>query len=66
MIDTVCVICKEYVSEVWTIVIKDDKSTQEYSGHLHCVKGIQDQMNNIKNVDKKSVQQVLKELKLSH
>jgi hypothetical protein len=64
MIDRICAVCNEYVSDIWTLKLKDDKEFREFSGHLKCIDILQDQMNSISNVDKKSVQQVLKELKL--
>lgn len=62
MINRTCDICEEYVESVWTVAIKDDKETKEYSGHFKCVSELQNHINSIKNLDKKSVQQVLKEI----
>jgi predicted site-specific integrase-resolvase len=65
MIDKICFLCGEYVSDVYTVRIKDDKEAVEYSGHNQCVTDLHNQINGIKNLDKKSVQQVLKEIKFS-
>jgi hypothetical protein len=64
MIERLCAVCNEYVSDIWTLKLKDDKEFREFSGHLKCIDTLQDQMNSISNMDKKSVQQVLKELNL--
>lgn len=63
MINQICSLCDEYSDEIWTIAIKDNKETQEFSGHFKCVKSVQDQMNKIEG-HKKSVRQIVKELKL--
>jgi hypothetical protein len=62
MINRVCCICGEYVNEVWVVVLKDDKEVEEFSGHLKCVNELQNRINNIKDLHKKSVKQILKEI----
>jgi hypothetical protein len=63
MIDRTCCVCGEYVHEVWTLVIKDDKyAVKELSGHLKCVSELQKRINSIKNVHKMSVEETLKKI----
>jgi DNA-directed RNA polymerase subunit N (RpoN/RPB10) len=64
MINRVCFECGEYVSDVWTVQLKDDKETREYSGHYKCVTELHNRIKNVKNVDKKSVEKIIKELNL--
>jgi hypothetical protein len=64
MIERTCAVCNEYVSDVWTVAIRDGKEAQEYSGHFNCISKLQDQINSIKDVHKKTVQQTVNELKL--
>jgi hypothetical protein len=62
MIDRTCCICDGYVTDVWTVAVKDDKEVKEFSGHLKCVSELQNRINSIKNVHKKSVKETLKEI----
>jgi hypothetical protein len=64
MIDRTCSVCGGTVSDVWTVQLKDDKETKEFSGHYKCVDNLHKRIKGIKNVDKKSVQKVIAEIDL--
>jgi DNA-directed RNA polymerase subunit N (RpoN/RPB10) len=64
MINRTCFSCGEYVSDVWTVQLKDDKETKEFSGHYKCTDNLHKRIKIIKNVDKKSVQKIIAELDL--
>ncbi|MED3562412.1 hypothetical protein [Bacillus xiapuensis] len=62
--EVICYVCGEYASEVWTVVLKDDREVREFSGHFKCVSELQDRINNVNNLDKKKVKKVIEELGL--
>lgn len=64
MINRVCFECGEYVDDVWTVSVKDDSETREFSGHYQCVTELHNSIKMVDNVDKKSVKKILKELGL--
>jgi hypothetical protein len=59
MIDRTCCKCGEYVTHVWTYVLKDDKERIEWSGHENCISETEKQIKQVKNIDKKSVAKVI-------
>jgi hypothetical protein len=62
MINRTCDICKEYVNDVWVLVISDEKEKVEFSGHKHHIDELDNKVKSIKDVHKKNVQKVLKEI----
>jgi hypothetical protein len=62
MINKVCCICGEYVSDVWVLVVSDDKAKMEFSGCKNDIDNLQNKINAVKNVDKKNIKQILKEI----
>lgn len=62
MINRTCDICKEYVDNVWVIVLSDDKEKVEISGHKNHIDDLQIKIKNVKNSNKKSPSQILKEI----
>jgi hypothetical protein len=62
MINRTCDICKEYVNDVWVLVISDDKEKVEFSGHKNHIDELDNKVKSIKDVHKMSVQKVLKEI----
>lgn len=64
MINRTCDICGEYVSDVWTFVLSDDKDKKEWSGHRQCIDQVEFKVKSVKDLHKKSVDKVLKEVNL--
>ena len=64
MIDRECYVCKEYIDKVVTVRIFDDKEYVEYPCHEKCANELYDQIQNVKDLEKKPVAKVIKELKL--
>lgn len=62
MINRVCSLCNEYVNDTWTLRIYDDRESVEVSGHQKCIDGLENEMNQIKDVHKMPVKKVLKKL----
>jgi hypothetical protein len=63
MINRICDICSAYVTDTWVLLLSDHKFTKfEISGHLACINKIESKIKNIKNVDKLTVDKVLKEI----
>jgi hypothetical protein len=64
MINRECFICKQYMEDVVTVRIFDDKESVEYSCHEKCANDLWDRLQKVKDMDKKPVAKILKELKL--
>lgn len=65
MTSKLCDICKEMnLDHSWVFRLSDDKERIEFNGHSECIDSIYNQFKSIKDYSKKSVKQVLKELKL--
>jgi hypothetical protein len=63
MINKICDICSEYSSDTWVLLLSDPKGDKhEFSGHLKCINEIEAKIKSIKNVDKLTVDKVLKEI----
>jgi hypothetical protein len=63
MINKICDICSEYSSDTWVLLLSDQKGDKhEFSGHLKCINKIEAKIKSIKNVDKLTVDKVLKEI----
>jgi hypothetical protein len=63
MINKICDICSAYVNDTWVLLLSDHKFTKfEISGHLACINEIETKIKSIKNVDKLTVDKVLKEI----
>jgi hypothetical protein len=63
MINRVCDICSAYVNDTWVLQLSDHKGDKfEISGHLACINNIESKIKSIKNVDKLTVDKVLKEI----
>lgn len=62
MIDKVCCICGGYVSDVWVLLLSDDKGKMEFSGCKKHIDELQQKINAVKNVDKKNIKQILKDI----
>lgn len=62
MINRVCFKCGEYTNDVWVAVISDEKEKVEFIGHKQHIDELHNHIKNIKNLDKKSVQKIIKEL----
>jgi hypothetical protein len=66
MISHYCEICKQPNNgDNWVEKIKDKDSFIEINGHERCVSELHITVKNVKNLDKKSVQEVLKEIKFT-
>lgn len=62
---THCSVCKEFFDEYsWTIKISDDKKSEYITGHQICIDELFVRMKQIKNVNTKSVDKILKEINL--
>lgn len=65
MINRYCEICKQPNNgDIWVEKISDKDEFIEIQGHEKCVSQLHITVKNIKNLDKKSVKQVLKELEI--
>jgi hypothetical protein len=64
MINRECFKCSQYVSDVWVLVLSDDKGKLEFSGHKSCVDDLDEKYKSIKDAHKKPLAKVLNELKL--
>jgi hypothetical protein len=65
MINRICVICTEYSSDTWTLVITDNKDKKhEISGHKSCIDDVESKIKNLKNLHKLSIDQILKEINI--
>lgn len=62
MINHICDICNGYVSDVWVVVISDNKEKFEISGHKNHIDELHNRIKMVKDLDKKSVKQTLKEI----
>jgi hypothetical protein len=65
LINRICYVCSEYVQDVWVVILRDDKEYREFEGHRQCIDQLHNRIDNVKDLDKKSVQKVLKELKMN-
>jgi hypothetical protein len=64
MIDRECEICGNFTQDVWTLSLYDEKERIFLSGHKSCVDSVDEKVKKIKDLEKKSVQKVIKELGL--
>jgi hypothetical protein len=64
MSNRICSICNKYVQDVWVVTLSDDKEKVEFDGHKVCVDELHDRIKNVKDLVKKPVKKVLKELSL--
>lgn len=64
MINRVCFSCDEYVSESWTLILRDDKEKVEFAGHKSCVDSLESRFKEIKGREKMSLDKILKQLNL--
>jgi hypothetical protein len=63
MINRICDICSAYVNDTWVLLLSDHKGDKlEISGDLSCINKIEAKIKSIKNVDKLTVDKVLKEI----
>jgi hypothetical protein len=63
MINKICDICSAYVNDTWVLQLSDHKGDKfEISGDLSCINDIEAKIKSIKNVDKLTVDKVLKEI----
>jgi hypothetical protein len=62
MINRVCDICKEYVNDVWVILLSDNKEKMEISGHKSHIDDLHNKIKNVKDGHKKSVKEILKSI----
>lgn len=62
MINRTCNVCKEYVNDVWVIVLSDGKEKVEISGHKNHIDDLHIKIKNVKDSNKKSPKQILKEI----
>lgn len=59
----ICELCQNInVSDNWTVQIKDDKDTFKVSGHKSCIDAFFEKGKNVKELNKKSVKKILKEI----
>lgn len=60
-----CMVCERLNSgENWVIVIRDDKDKIQVNCHRECADELEQRLKKIKDLDKKNVKQVLKQIKL--
>jgi hypothetical protein len=64
MINHQCEICKQYVANNWVMRIYDDHTSVDVNGHKSCIDELDIRFKQIKDVHKKNVQKVLKELNI--
>lgn len=65
MINRICYVCNEYVTDTWTLQISDSKGNKhEVSGHIQCLNEIEEKYKKINNVHKLSIDQILKGLNI--
>ena len=63
MINKICDICSAYVNDTWVLLLSDHKGDKfEISGDISCINQIEAKIKSIKNVDKLTVDKVLKEI----
>jgi hypothetical protein len=63
MSDHYCEICKQLHNETNHVIkISDDKESVEIDGHENCVNELYKKLKNIKDLNKKSVKAILKEI----
>jgi hypothetical protein len=65
MFERECFVCKEYIENIVTIRLFDDKESVEFSCHEECANTLWDRLQKVKDMDKKPVTKVLKELKIN-
>jgi hypothetical protein len=64
MSDHYCEICKQIHNETNHVIkISDDKESIEIDGHEICINDLYKRLKTIKDLDKKSVKVILKEIK---
>lgn len=63
MINRTCMICEEYVSEVWTLRMFDEKENFDISGHKRCIDELEEKVKSIKDIHKLPADKVLKKIK---
>jgi archaellum component FlaC len=64
MINRTCFKCNEFVNDVWTLQLSDEKEKVEFSGHKDHIDELDNRIKMVKDLHKKSVQKVIKELDL--
>jgi hypothetical protein len=65
MINRICYVCNEYVTDSWTLQISDQREiNMKYLVIFNCLNEIEEKYKNIKNVHKLSINQILKELNI--
>ena len=62
MIDRTCNICKEYVNDVWTLVINSNKDKFEVSGHHKCIDQLDKKTKPLKDVNQKIIDKLIKQI----
>lgn len=62
MINRICCVCSEYVSDVYTVQLSDNKERVEFSGHASCINELHNKIKSVKDLEKKKIDQVLKEI----
>lgn len=62
--ECVCALCKEIVSDVYTLQISDEKSKVKFRGHLDCMKEINEKRKQIDKAGKMKLDQLVKKLGL--
>lgn len=59
----ICDLCRESApQDTWTYEISDGKEKSSFTGHKNCIDELEVKFKSIKDYQKKSVKQVLKEL----
>lgn len=65
MINRECNLCHNYVNDVWTLEISDNNEKVFISGHKECIDQLDDKVKAVKDLSKKSVAKVIKEIGFS-
>jgi hypothetical protein len=62
MINRECFKCGQYVSDVWVLVLSDEKEKFEFSGHKNCIDELDNKVKSVKDYKKKPLNKLLKEI----
>jgi hypothetical protein len=62
MIDRTCSVCGGFAQDVWVYVLNYEKDRYEISGCKKCIDGIEKKVKSVKNLNKKPIDKVLKEI----
>jgi hypothetical protein len=66
MSEHLCQVCKEiFDGNTQTIELSDDKNKIHITGHIGCTDQIFNEIKNVKDLKKKNVNQILKEINLT-